>query len=222
MKNMVMVIIALFICSCSSTPPVGEPFSVDIRSSRLEAGSIEAYLDKLFSSRDVKKTTFTVYYYPAEDVVCLRFKVNFYTCSQFWNRAGRDAFVGAFERYQEEYEQQKLIRDNRKIMNIYGMTQGFFTWRLTTITTEAQGQPLIKLGYQFKGDGVFFTTTQMKSLYQDPLLRSRNQTSPVTKIYYSRSQAENLIALFKQEYLQSLVLQNRTGGSNNSDVDRYW
>jgi len=62
----------------------------------------------------------------------------------------------------------------------------------------------------------------MELLYEDPQSRSRNQTSPVMKVYYSRSQAESLIALFKQEYLQSLTLPSGTGGSGNSQTDKYW
>jgi hypothetical protein len=220
MKYIIVLLAALLICSCLSTPPE-EPFSVDLNSPRFEAGSVEVYLDKFFSIGGLKKNDITVYYYPIEDAVCLQFNVQFVHCSQFWDRDGRDAFISAFERYQEEYEQRKLARGNRKTREMYGVVQGFFTWKKTAIGVQARGSPKIKLGYQFKDKSVFFTTTQMESYYEDPIARSRNQTSPVTEVYFTRTQAESLIALFKQEYLRSLGLPPETGGSRQTGMDKY-
>jgi len=224
MKYIILLFTVFLVCSCSSTP-TEEPFSVDLRSPRLEAGSIEVYLDKFFSVGNLKKNDVTVYYYPLEDAVCLQFNVQYVHCNQFWDRDGREAFVKAFERYQEEYEQRKLTKGNRKTRELYGTVQGFFTWKKTSIGVQAHGSPKIKLGYQFKNQSkiqtVFFTTTQMESYYEDPMARSRNQTSPVTEVYFTRSQAESLIALFKQEYLRSLVSPPRSGGSDKSEMDNY-
>jgi len=211
----------LLVCSCSSTPQA-EPFSVDLDSPRFHAGSIEAYLEKSFSiNRDLKKNDITVYYYPVEGAVCLEFNVMYVNCNQFWDRDGRDAFVSAFERYQQEYEQRKLVKGNKKTRKMYGEAQGFFTWKKTSIGVQAHGNPKIKLGYQFNGQSVFFTTTQMESYYVDPQARSRNQTSPIVEIYFTRAQAESLIALFKQEHLQSLGLPSGTSGKVETGTDKY-
>jgi len=207
-------------CSCSSIPPQEEPFSVDLNSPRYEAGSAEAYLDKSFSLGNLKKdsltkNTITVYYYPAEDAVCLNFNIMYVHCNQFWDRDGREAFAKAFERYQEEYEQRKLAKGGKRTREMYGEVPGFFTWKRTSIGVQAHGNPKIKLGYQFKDKAVFFTTTQMESYYEDPISRSRNQTSPVTAIYFTRAQAESLVDLFKQENLRSLGVP--PGGSGGYD-----
>jgi len=220
MKYIILLIAVFFVCSCSSTPRE-EPFSVDLNSPRIEAGSIEAYLDKSFSLNDISKNTITVYYYPLEDAVCLQFNVMYVHCNQFWDREGREAFTKAFERYQEEYEQRKLAKGNRKTRGMYGAVPGFFTWKKTSIGVQAHGYPKIKLGYQFKAKSVFFTTTQMESYYEDKMARSRNQTSPITEIYFTRSQAESLIALFKQEYLRSLVSPPSSRSSGESEMDKY-
>ena len=220
MKYIILLFTVFLVFSCSSTPKEA-PFSVDLNSPRFEAGSIEVYLDKFFSIGNLKKNDVTVYYYPLEDAVCLQFNVMYVHCNQFWDRDGRDAFVKAFERYQEEYDQRKLTKGNRKTRQMYGSVQGFFTWKKTAFGVQAHGYPKIKLGYQFKDKSVFFTTTQMESYYEDPIGRSRNQTSPVTEVYFTRSQAESLIALFKQEHLRSLTLPSGTGGGGKSEMDKY-
>ena len=221
MKLFILLLTTFLICSCSSTPQAA-PFSVDLDSPRFEAGSIEAYLEKSFSiSGSLRKDAIPVYYYPLEDAVCLQFTVMYIRCNQFWDRDGRDAFVSAFERYRQEYEQRKLVKGNRKTRGMYGEAQGFFTWKKTAIGVQAYGYPKIKLGYQFNKQSVFFTTTQMESYYEDPNSRGRNETSPITEIYFTRSQAESLIALFKQEYLQSLGSPPGTGGKVETGMDTY-
>jgi len=228
MKFIIILLTVFLICSCSSTPPQEEPFSVNLNSPRYEAGSVEAYLDNFFSLGNLKKNnlsknTITVYYYPAEDAVCLYFNVMYVRCNQFWDRDGREAFAKAFERYQEEYEQRKLAKGgNRATRGMYGEVLGFFTWRKTDIGIQAHGNPKVKLGYQFKDKSVFFTATQMESYYEDPMARSRNQTSPVTVVYFTRAQAESLIALFKQENLRNLgVPPGGSGGYVEAETDRY-
>jgi len=231
MKFIIILLTVFLICSCSSTSPREEPFSVNLNSLRYEAGSVEAYLDNFFSPVNLKKdnlskNTVTVYYYPSEDAVCLYFNVMYVRCNQFWDRDGREAFAKAFERYQEEYEQRKLAKGrNRTTRGMYGEVPGFFTWKKTDIGIQAHGNPKIKLGYQFKKQAVFFSTTQMESYYEDPIGRSRNQTSPILAVYFTRAQAESLITLFKQENLRSLQLPPGGSGGNGgyieAETDRY-
>jgi len=223
MKFIAILAGAFLICSCSSIPPREEPFSVDVNSPRFKAGSIEAYLEKAVSiTSGLKKNEVAVYYYPVEDAVGLEFRVMYVQCNQFWDRDGREAFVKAFERYQEEYDQRKLAKKGKSTREMYGGVVGFFTWRKTSIGILARVNPKIKLGYQFNDQSVFFTTTQLESYYEDPLSRSRNETSPITLMYFTRAQAESLIELFKQENLRSLgVPAGGNGGSGEMETDRY-
>jgi len=222
MKFIIILAGVFLICSCSSTPQE-KPFSVDVNSLRYKAGSIEAYLEKSFSiTGGLQKNEVAVYYYPEEDAVGLEFKVMYIQCNQFWDRDGREAFVKAFERYQEEYDQRKLAKKGKSTREMYGGVVGFFTWRKTSIGILARVNPKIKLGYQFKDQSVFFTTTQLESYYEDPITRSRNETSPITLMYFTRAQAESLIALFKQENLRSLGLPaGGSGGYIEAETDKY-
>jgi len=221
MKYFFLILTAFLLFSCSSSPPP-KTFSVDLNSRRYEAGEIEAYFDRYLSIGSLKKTPVNVSYYPDQDAVCLQFKVQLVIiCNQFWDKAGRDAFVAAFKRYQEDFEQKKLVKGNRKSRDVYGTVQGFFAWKKTLVSVQAKGSPKVSFGYQFKDKSVFFTTTQGEARYEDPLARDRSQTSPVMLMYFTRAQAESLVELFSQEFLQGLGKPGAGTGGNAAELDRY-
>jgi hypothetical protein len=224
MKKIIIILaLACIICSCSSAPKKEEPFTVDLKSPRHTAGSAEAYFDQYLALGDLKKGEINVYYYPVEDAVCLNFKVmQFVHCDQFWDKTGRDAFISAFERYKIDYEQRQLgTKKSRKTRGAYGEVQGFFMWKKTAISVQAHGSPKVKLGYQLKDKSAFFTTTQMESYYEDPYSRTRGGTSPVTVLYFTRSQAENLAELFKQEHLDGLGRPAAVSGNSSVKADEH-
>jgi hypothetical protein len=220
MKILFLIITAFLLFSCSSAPPP-KTFSVDLTALRYEAGEIEANLDRYLSIGSLKKSPVNVYYYPAEDAVCLQFKVQFVSCNQFWDKTGRDAFVSALRLYQEDFEQRKLVNGNRKTRDAYGTVQGFFAWKRTPVAVQAKGNPKISLGYQFKDKSVFFTTTQGESRYEDPISRERSQTSPVLLMYFTRAQAASLAELFSQENLQGLGKPATGKGGSVVELDEY-
>jgi hypothetical protein len=199
-----IICIAFLLGACSSTPKE-EPFSVDLLSPNFGAGSTEAYFDRYMAVGAPKKSSVTVVYYPIEDAVCLQFKLQFAECNQFWNKTAREAFIASLERYKEDYEQRNLVKANkRKSRRVYGGTPGFFAWKRTKVGVQAHGYPIIEFGYNLKDKAAFFTTTQLESDYIDPIARSRNQTSPVIMMYFTRSQADELAALFNEDYLKTL------------------
>jgi len=218
MKYLILLITAFLVYSCSSSPPP-KTFSVDLASPHYEAGDAEAYFDPFFSIGSLKKYPVNVYYYPNEDAVGLQFNIQYVNCNQFWDKTGRDAFIAAFKRYQEEYEQRKLT--GKKNRNAYGTVQGFFTWKRSPISAQARGNTKIEIGYLFKDKAVFFTTTQGEAIDGDQISRGRNQTSPVLLMYFTRAQAESLAALFSQEHLQGLGRPAAGTGGGAADLDGY-
>jgi hypothetical protein len=221
MKYLILIITVFLVFSCSSSPPP-KNFSVDLASPRYEAGEIEANFDRYLSIGSLKKSPVNVYYYPNEDAVCLQFKKQFVSCNQFWSKTGRDTFVAAFKRYQEEFDQKKLVNGNRKTRDVYGTVQGFFAWKKTPVSVQAKGSPKISMGYQFRDKSVFFTTTQEESRYEDPYSKDRSETSPVLLMYFTRTQAASLAELFSQEYLQRLGKPAVTGADGGAgELDEY-
>jgi hypothetical protein len=223
MRFSILVIFIAFVFSACSSTPKEEPFSVDLRNPRYEAGSAEAYFDRYMSVGSLKKSNVTVYYYPIEDAVCLQFKLQFADCNQFWDKAGRATFVSSLEQYKEDYEQRKLAKASKRIARrIYGSTQGFFAWKKTKVGAQAHGSPMVEFGYNINNKAAFFTTTQLESYYVDPIARSRNQTSPVIMMYFTRAQAEALTLLFDEEYLNTLRQKPGLPGTGDSATDIYY
>jgi hypothetical protein len=211
-----LIFITLVFGSCSSTPKE-EPFSVDLQSPRYEAGSAEVHLDRFMSVGSPKKSTVTLYYYPLEDAVCLYFKVQFAECNQFWNKAGREIFAASLESYKDDYEQRKLTKaSKKKARRIYGSVPAFFAWKRTKVGVQAHGYPKVEFGYNINNKAAFFTTTQLESDYIDPIAKSRNQTSPVIMMYFTRAQAEVLVSLFDEENLKKL---RQPGFSTSTSAD---
>jgi hypothetical protein len=210
--------VSLLICSCASAPKE-QTFSVDLKSPQIAMGSAEAYFKRDISlgSGKLAEKEMQASYYPVEDAVCLKFKILLVSCEQFWSKDGRDAFVVAFDRYKDDYDGRRLItKSNRKTREAYETAQGYFAWKKTPVAVQAHTPARVKLGYQFMGSSPFFTTTQMDAYYEDPISRSRNQTSNVTIMYFTRAQAESLIALFNQDNLRALVAP-----SFNTETDEY-
>jgi len=222
MKYITLIITAFIVCSCSSAPPP-RTFSVDLNSPHYEAGETEAYFEPYLSIGSLKKKQVKVFYYPYEDAVCLQFKLQYISCNQFWDKTGRDAFVAALKLYQEDFERRKLNSKGRKAREVYGTAPGYFTWKKTPVSLLAFGNPKYSFGYQFNGKSVFFTTTQSESRYEDPIARSRSETSPVVVVYFTREQAGNLAELFSQERLQGLgkPFPVTGGGEVESALDGY-
>ncbi|MDR2702267.1 MAG: hypothetical protein LBB72_07535 [Spirochaetaceae bacterium] len=221
MKTFAIIVTTLLICSCVSAPPV-KSFTVDFRAPRHEMGKTDAYFDKAFSfGGGVNKDDITVYYYPADDAVGMEFSVQFVECCLFWSKSGRDAFISALERYKDEFDQRVLVTKSKKTREAYGSVEGFLTWRRTKVSVQAHGSLKVYLGYQFKDNAAFFTMTQMESYYEDPLSRSRSQSSQTTMVYFTRAQAERLAALFSQEHINSLGFPGRTPGAAKPGMDNY-
>ena len=222
MKKIIIILtIVLLLFSCASAPKE-QPFTVDLKAPSHEIGTIEAYVDRPVSVKSsIGKSEIGVSYYPEDDAVCLQFKAMYFIgCQQFWDRDGREAFIAAFERYKEDFEQRTLIKaSKKKTRQAYGEVNSYFAWKKSVISEQAHGSSKTKIGYHFKEKAAFFSVTQMETYYESYASRSRNQTSGVTSIYFTQAQAEALIALFNDEYLRKF---GRRGGYSVPDVlDEY-
>jgi hypothetical protein len=212
----------LFFSACK-TAPQSRTFIVDRKSPSYQIGETEAYFNKFFSAGGIKKAPIEVFYYPAEDAVCLQFVVNYVTCNQYWNRENRDKFKETYLQYREEHREKKLIvNKNRKTKNIYGSGYCFFTWQLTKISILASTNPKIEYGYFYREKKPIYTINQLESYYEDPISKDRSKTSPVMQIYFNFAMADRILELFDQEYLRSFGNnQSSQKADNNIDIDEY-
>jgi len=210
-----ILIVFLSINSCALIKKQAEPvinrrppFSVNQRTSpRAQAGQIEAQFNNLFPMPGIKTVKINVLYFPAEDAVCLEYKLNTFTYQLFWHRAGREAFVKALEKYNADFDAQKLSNRNARTRNRYGVVEEcYLVWEQSSRTSQGYGNADIELGYYFRENSPFFAATQMEAFFDSPTFDDDfDQVSAEIPIFFTRAQAEGLTALFAQDYLQSIA-----------------
>lgn len=216
MKHTVLLFIAMSLAACSTAnKTVKEPFIVNIRSSAIQAGTIEAQFDKFLSIGGLRKYEITLNYYPIEDAVCLRYRIDFTTYYQFWNKEGRETFLKGLENYKEDYSQRNFGKSSNKSKRKYGTAEGYLIWQFFQYSTRFSGNPNIEIGYFFKDKAPYFTVNQRKTEYLDPASRTRKESPEIT-MYFTRVQADSLAAFFDQKYLQGLVT---TSSDTNTDTN---
>jgi hypothetical protein len=199
------------------------PFSVNQRTSpRVQAGQIEAQFNNLFPMPGIKTVKIDVLYFPVEDAVCLEYKLNTYTYQQFWHRAGRRAFVRALESYNDDFDGQKLRNRNTRTKSQYGVAEEcYLVWQQSNISAQGYGNANIELGYYFRESSPFFAATQMESYFDSPISDPEfDQTSAEIPMFFTRAQAEELVTLFGQDYLQSIAPDARPPEARRSIFSR--
>jgi hypothetical protein len=204
MKLSAILAAILLLTSCSSIPPARERISVDLRAPRCTADSAEAYFDRFLSVTGLKAEPVNVFYYPDDDVVCLHYKVDLINYYQFWSRGNRDVFISCLQQYKEDYEQRTLINKNQQTKRIYGRVLGYAIWELSRISSQGRCHPDIEIGYYFRSKAPFFSLTQREAENVNEQSRDSYQNSVTQVIYFTLAQADQLAALFEQDYLQGL------------------
>ena len=219
MKYIAIFTLALSLTVCSSVKTAKEPFSVELNSVRLPAGTVDAQFDRFLFIGGLKKDNITVEYFPREDAVCLQYRKDFITYYQFWDNDARDAFLTALGKYKEDYTTRKLGKGGRKTKRNYGSVESYLIWQSSSFTVQAKAPMNIEMGYFFKDNAPFFTINQGEADYEDPVTRDSNRTSQEITIYFTRAQADNLAALFDPYYLRGLITTDI--GTTNVELDEY-
>jgi len=183
-----------------------DPFSV---------GTFEAQFDRFLSSK-VKKTEIEAVFHPRFNYVSLEFRSELLTYRQFWDEPARRQFAAALELYKRDFQDGKLVNNNRKTKSVYGKVKGRLEWLMSRYTKTRVSNPIIEIGYQFKENNPYFTT----------LMRSANEVitedddstatnSQPIYMYFTRAQADVLAGIFNQARLLELI-----GKKNTPETDK--
>jgi len=223
MKIIYITLIALALSACVSTKPKVEEFSVDFNSPRIAVGEATIQVDRFLSLGSLRKIKAAVSYVPIEDAVCLQYRTELTTFYQYWSREGREAFANALVKYNEDYLERRLIRRPRQTRAAYGSIRGYLIWQFQKFSIRARANTDIDLGYVFKDKFPYFIIYQDEAEYIDPVGRSNNRTSPITTMYFTRAQAEELAGFFDQNFLIDISSpeSGRTRITGESEVDEY-
>jgi len=183
------------------------PFTVDLRSVQVQAGETGVQLDSSVPLMPLRKVDVSVIYFPDEDAVCLQYKINSNTFYQFWDRDGRDAFVKALDKYNEDF-QDKNLRANRsgRTKNQYGAAEGYLIWQSGMFGVQAKDNMDLELGYYFREKAPFFTVTQGEAQFENYLDdENKDMISGERPMFFTRSQAAEVAAFFDQEFLDNIT-----------------
>jgi len=215
----VFLALGLMLGACGTVRTPKKEFIVDVNSPKIEIGGIETQIDRLLSIGGLRKINVTVYYYPQEDAVCLKYTADFMTYNQFWSVDGRAAYIDALARYNEDYAARNLVRNKLSTFKQYNTVQGYLVWQLHQYSVRAMANMYVELGYSFRNRAPYFTVNQRDAEYIAAIGSDDNRTSPTIPMYFTRAQAENLAVLFDPEFLQAIVSNRSSGNESFSERD---
>ncbi|MCL1931487.1 MAG: hypothetical protein FWF55_06695 [Treponema sp.] len=169
------------------------------------AGTVELQLNKILSPK-LTKINAQVIFYPRFNAAVLEFRYEMIRYRLFWDLESRKLFVDALEQYKVDYAARNLSNRYRKTRAIYGKTNIRLEWELTAYTKTRVAYPVIEIGYRFR-DKLPYLSILLQSALEDPdeTDDSRPSESAQYNIYFIRAQADELVQLFDQNYLMSLL-----------------
>jgi len=194
----------LILTGCNSTPATGK-FAVSPSSPNFPVGEIETQIRKTFPLSGIKKINASVSYFPFEDAVCLRYRSDYFAYQQFWSVNGREVFLRALDKYNADYDARDLDMNNKKAKSKYGGAVGYLIWQMSSVSSQAKANMDMDFGYAFNEKSPYFAVTQNLTTYEDKIDIELNRNSQEITMFFTRAQAQELAALFDQEFLKTLI-----------------
>jgi len=199
-----IAVILLFL-SCGSVDPTKKYPNMIADADPVSAGTVEAQLDRFFSSK-INKVEIEAVFHPRLNAVSLEFKYELLKYRQFWDEPARKQFAASLGLYKRDFEDRKLVDNSRKTRDIYGKAKGRVEWEAFKYAKTRVSNPTIELGYRFKENSPFFTAL-MRSAKE--VMGDEDSSSPMDSqqisMYFTRAQADELVKLFDQAYLIGLL-----------------
>jgi len=213
---------ALFlVISCAGVDPETRYPNMVANVDPISAGAIEAAFDRMFSSA-LRVAEVEVIFYPRLNSVALQFRHELLRYRQFWDEAARRQFLASLESYKADFAARNLDTRFRRTRSAYGKAKGYLEWETFRITTTRIAYPTIEVGYRFKGESPFFTTLMRSAREVEVSGGNPNSESKEIIMYFTRTQADELVRLFDQAYLLGLLGNRGSARSEESPVfDEY-
>jgi len=216
MKYIIPILI-LLLSSCASQVQRVPDISVDLDSRKYAAGSAEVQFSPPLSISGLRKYDLDVSYYPDDDAICLEYRMDFVNHYLFLDRDGRDAFTNALENYKYDYEQRKLVNRRSQGKQAYGTARSLLIWEAFKYSGQGRSHPALKLGYYFVKGYPYFTITLPETRNVSNVTGDKTLNSAMQILYFTRAQADMLVALFDQDYLKGLGAPSAAGPAETEE-----
>ncbi|MDR2515896.1 MAG: hypothetical protein LBC88_00775 [Spirochaetaceae bacterium] len=198
---------ALLSAACAGGDAAVLPYQADIRVADIPAvhlGELNVGTLRPFGKK-VEFTPVSLTYHPRTDAIALEMRQGV-LYRQYWTRRMREAFMDALETYEADYAARNLPGGSQnRTSRAYRSMTGKIEWRMSGITREYQGFPVMELGYRFESGSPYFTVTQRIARDEREPDTSRQVSSGRMVFYFTRAMAKELAAFFDDEYLDRLV-----------------
>ena len=207
-------LIAVTLLGCASSAPIQSADMV-ANADPYEIGVVGASFST-FTGFGKNVGTFTLSFAPRTNQVIINTKNQGNKTYIYLDRTNRDALVAAMTTYFEEFE-NRTLKEKGKTNKAYGKIVGFMEWGL--LTTNARGNPEMRLGYEFEKGAPYFTITIPET---DNLMYNKGsvvKNSGFYQMFFTRSQLEEFGEMLLQDYLvATLEEQDISRASTDPDV----
>lgn len=154
----------------------------------------------------IRKMVTTVSYFPQEDAVCLRWRMNMITFHLFFSYESRETFITSLAQYKEDFEARNFGKSSRKTRRVYGNAPAYVIWQNASFTVRARASSVLDYGYFFVEGAPYFTVTQRDVEYIDGMHRDNNRQLKAMPIYFTRAQADALAELLDEDFLKNVTI----------------
>lgn len=200
-KLSLLLIFMLLFMACKTAPKeTREPFEPNQKSPNVEIGEVDFQLEKILLP-GLRKINAVVLYFPVEDAVCLRWRMDMHTYHMYWSPEGRKLFVSALTQYKEDFQARAFGKNGRKARRKYGTSYGYLSWQMTSFSVLARNETVLDFGYHFADRIPYYTITQRDVEFIDPHSQENYRTLSSMPFYFTRKQADAFTALFDDELL---------------------
>ena len=220
-KYFILFALAVLYVSCKTSGTAENYPNMVANINPFSIGTINASLDRVFSSQ-LTKVSVDVIFYPRENEVALEFNHSSGgVYLQFWNEAARQHFIGSLKQYNDAFTGQMLTTNYNKSKKIYGKVRGRFEWKPLKISSTYRSSPTIELGYRFRDNAPYFAAYQPAANEESGANKDISK-SPSYSIYFTRAQAEELAKLFDQDFLLQTVANILPQSKPDDSRDEYY
>jgi hypothetical protein len=199
-----MGIMAAFLCLASCAGRLPNPEMVADQDP-IAIGTVKIGFRRPFSS-NVEQKNVAATWDPRTNRLILQFAYQAVTYRQYWDRSARALFIEALRRYQADYSTRELSsKSSSRTRRLYGSQAAMIEWGHFISISGSRAYPRLDLGYMFHGVSPYFTVTQNSA--KNVVLESTdnvNESLTIT-MYFTRTMAESLAAVFDEAQLHALL-----------------
>jgi hypothetical protein len=206
MKNIfpaLLFLLSLPFAACGSVDPAKRYPQMAADQDPVSAGIIGAEFGRAFSEK-VNKKEIEVFFYPRYNAVVLEFRYELIRYRQFWDPEGRRLFIEALDAYKADYTAENLINKYTRTAAVYGKFRGMTEWETSSLSFVGRSRPTVELGYRFRDKSPYFSVRQRSAPNESGDSDGSSESLQIV-MYYTRAQADELVKLFDQDYLMSLL-----------------